>query len=612
MTAGVAVGRHCSRVPGPFVTVVSVNPLRTRLVRDMLPIVIAALATVGALSLGMTAVGSWYGGLFWMEASSTGLATALDLALATKRMRAAEIALSWPLPPALDDGDGLVTWTAEGRRVQGVDPSVLDYAETLQPDLRTHLVTSGDRAWAVVGVALPGAQGRIVLASVIDDEVARVVSEERMVEVMFGVRGRAIGSSLLDVAGDPLRSVMPDLDGWDGQGIQVGTATFPAPNFQGGPSSNRAFLRGADEIPAFFAAVQLPVDQGEPLTAVSFVPRAVLFQGPQMGAAVFSFLLIAVTAATVGALVAAANRHLAPVFRAVQRMRTLIDDLARHLGDDQVPLHVADGDDLSAVESAARTLDRSIARAVEVTLSLANARDRAMEVSALKSRFLANVSHEIRTPLTAILGYTELLEEETRGETHEDVSRIGIAARQLLLLVDDVLDLSRIEAGKMVLDLRPFDLRALIEEVVQLAAPLMTPRGNVLQAELAEDLGVVVLDRPRVRQVLLNLVGNAAKFTDRGVIVVRAARTGAEVRVEVIDSGSGIASERLPTLFQPFVQAHAATEQREGGTGLGLAISAQFISLMGGAITVESTVGGGSRFTVRLPVDATALDTPLT
>ncbi|MEQ1564212.1 MAG: HAMP domain-containing sensor histidine kinase [Myxococcota bacterium] len=559
------------------------NPLRTRLVRDVLPIVLVALATVGAMSLGMTALGSWFGGLSWMETSSTGLGAALDLALSTQRLRVAELALYWPSTPRLDPGDGLVSWTGEGRRVQNVDPTVLAFAETVPPDLRSHLVTSGDQAWAVVGIALPHEQGRIALVSAIDDELARLVSEQRKVEVMFGVQGAPVASSLIDLEGNAIRSTMPDLDGWSGEAIRVGTATFPAPNFRGGPSpSTRDFSRGSGEIPAFYAAVRVPVEQGTPLTAVSFVPRAVLLQGPLAGAAVFLFLSVGVTAAAVAALVTAANRHLAPVFRAVQRLRSLIDELARHLGDDQVPRDPSDVDDLSAVESAVRTLDRSIARAIEVTLSLANTRDRAMEASALKSRFLANVSHELRTPLTAILGYTEILEEEAVGDTRADAERIGTAARQLLLLVDDVLDLSRIEAGKMVPDLRPFDLRALLEEVAQLAAPLMRPHGNVLESGFAEDLGEVVLDRARVRQVLLNLVGNAAKFTDHGRIVIRAVRTGPTVRLSVLDTGCGIAADRLPTLFQPFVQAHAATERRESGTGLGLAISAQFTSLMGG------------------------------
>src|SRR5262249_490796 len=149
------------------------------------------------------------------------------------------------------------------------------------------------------------------------------------------------------------------------------------------------------------------------------------------------------------------------------------------------------------------------------------------------------------------------------------------AAGQLLKLVDDFLDLAKIEADKVELDLRSFALGELIDEVCTMAVPLSSQRGNTLTLTLAPDLGTVVLDRARVGQVLLNLVGNAAKFTEKGQIEIRASRSDGQVQIEVRDTGIGIAPDRLPTLFQPFVQATGSTEPRPPGTGLGLAISAQ-------------------------------------
>jgi signal transduction histidine kinase len=588
------------------------HPLRTRLVRDMLPVVVVALAVVGALSLGMSALGTWVSGYYWMANASSTLPGLLELALAQDRLRVAEIARTWPARAELLPGEGLVVWSEEGTHAIGstpVAPPTLDRADPLQ------IVTRDGHAWAILIHPVAPPDVAIGLVTPIGHRVARSLADQRQVEVVLAVGERVVGSSLLDLDGASVDIVLPpQVSAWvkdpGGPPALTGHATLSVPRYRGMfPGSADTVLRGADEVPVFLGAVRVPSGGEDPFIAMTMMPREVMLRPAKAGGLVFLALVVVVTALTVAALVSIAHRHLNPVLRGVHGLRALVHELARHLGDEHLPAEV--GDDLSAVEEAARTLDRSIARAIEVTISLANACDRAEEASALKSRFLTNISHELRTPLTAIMGYAELLEEEATGDTAIDIGRIRTAATHLLALVDDVLDLARIEAGKEVLTLRPFALPELLEEVRCLALPLASRRCNELQLEVAPNLGEVVLDRDRVRQILLNLVGNAAKFTEHGRIVIEATRTRDRVRLTVRDEGCGIEAGCLPTLFQPFVQANGATEKRQGGTGLGLAISAQLTALMGGHISVESALGVGSAFTVRLPVDASVLKTPI-
>ena len=227
-----------------------------------------------------------------------------------------------------------------------------------------------------------------------------------------------------------------------------------------------------------------------------------------------------------------------------------------------------------------------------------------------KSEFLARMSHELRTPLNAVIGYSEMLLEDAVAEGRAeqqigDLRRINSAGKHLLSLVTDVLDLSKIEAGKMELAAQPFELGGLIDDVVATCRPLVMQNGNELVVERGAELGTIVGDQTKLRQVVLNLLSNAAKFTKQGrvsLVPARASAAGGDwISIAVRDTGIGISRENLPKLFQNFSQVEAAPGSHPVGTGLGLALSQKLCRMMGGEITVESLPGRGSCFTVRLP-----------
>jgi signal transduction histidine kinase len=232
------------------------------------------------------------------------------------------------------------------------------------------------------------------------------------------------------------------------------------------------------------------------------------------------------------------------------------------------------------------------------------------EASQHKSQFLANMSHELRTPLNAIIGVSEMLREDAEAAKQdlEPLDRVLGAARHLLALINDILDLSKIEAGRMELNLDTFALPPLIDEVVKTIEPLAAKNGNHIAVHCDAAIGVMHADQMRLRQALLNLMSNANKFTEKGTVTI-AARQKEEngrdwVTLSVADTGIGMTPEQMGKLFQEFSQGSSKTASKYGGTGLGLVISRRFCQMMGGDITVASETGKGSVFMVRLPASA--------
>ncbi|MEE8212797.1 MAG: GAF domain-containing protein, partial [Acidiferrobacterales bacterium] len=228
------------------------------------------------------------------------------------------------------------------------------------------------------------------------------------------------------------------------------------------------------------------------------------------------------------------------------------------------------------------------------------AKSRQLEIASQhKSQFLANMSHELRTPLNAIIGYSEMLQEEAEDLGQEgfvpDLNNIHVAGKHLLSLINDILDLSKIEAGKMELFLESFEIPSLVRDVVVTIQPLVEKNANTLNVDCADDLGDMHADLTKVRQALFNLLSNACKFTERGTITFNVSQETMEdnpwVSFQVRDTGIGMTSEQMQKLFEAFSQADASTTRQFGGTGLGLAISRKFCQIMGGDITVESTFG---------------------
>jgi signal transduction histidine kinase len=244
-------------------------------------------------------------------------------------------------------------------------------------------------------------------------------------------------------------------------------------------------------------------------------------------------------------------------------------------------------------------------RVAERTKELAAAMERAQEADRIKSAFLANMSHELRTPLNSIIGFTGILLQGLAGplnmEQQKQMGMVQTSARHLLALINDVLDISKIESGQLILAYDSFDLKPSIQKMVKIVSPLAEKKGVDLRMDISEDTKTITTDQRRLEQVILNLINNAVKFTEKGHVAIACRAENSHYILSVSDTGIGMQPEEIPNIFNQFHQIDTGLTRKHEGTGLGLSISKKIIDMMGGSIDVESRWGEGSVFTVRLP-----------
>jgi signal transduction histidine kinase len=265
------------------------------------------------------------------------------------------------------------------------------------------------------------------------------------------------------------------------------------------------------------------------------------------------------------------------------------------------------------VEERTHALSEEIAERRRAEKELLKAREDAESANRAKSLFLANMSHELRTPLNAIIGYAEMLQEDALDTGDKslgsDLDRIHSAGKHLLGIINEILDLSKIEAGRIDLNMETFAIRDLLDDVTGTVQPLISRNNNILVVDANEDLGMMRSDLVRLRQILFNFLSNAAKFTKNGTITLACCVLDDTVSFSVSDTGIGLTDDQIKHVFEPFSQADASTTRKYGGTGLGLTVNRNFARLLGGEVEVKSRVTEGSTFTVRLPL--TIEDTPI-
>ena len=308
-------------------------------------------------------------------------------------------------------------------------------------------------------------------------------------------------------------------------------------------------------------------------------------------------------------LVVPMKNHEDEVIGAIQLMN------AREMNrDDQVVPFPHDSvsliESLASQAAVAITNVSLINSALQDNEEIALARDKALEANKAKNRFLANISHEFRTPLNAIIGFSDMLMEEVEEmdimSLHGDLEKISSSGKYLLELIEEILDLSKVEAGKMEISLESFHISHLVEDLIAGIQPLAVKNNNSLEIKFGEDLGNLVADPTKFRQSLTNLLSNACKFTENGKVsleVIRKKKGALDwISFKVTDTGIGIPGDQMENIFLEFSQGDSSTTRKYGGTGLGLAISQRYCRMMGGDITVQSEPGKGSIFTIHLPV----------